>query len=161
MFLPPTTSSWAGTLTAVAVWANAYRRMASAHRDADGRPPQHTWFYPIEQFDAQAGSGRWTSSAEGDTGRSSSTCITRTTRAASLAGKFDAGKKELGRPGAFVTDEPHPRSVFAFAHGNMSLDNSRGDAYCGVNDEFTVLQQMGCFADFTFPSIERRCSRHW
>src|SRR5579871_6725521 len=26
-------------------WCAAYEKLAGPHRDADGRPPQHTWFY--------------------------------------------------------------------------------------------------------------------
>src|SRR3954454_22887985 len=26
-------------------WCAAYERLSGRHRDADGRPPQHTWFY--------------------------------------------------------------------------------------------------------------------
>ena len=32
-------------------WLNRYLSMASRHRGADGRPPQHTWFYPAEQYE--------------------------------------------------------------------------------------------------------------
>src|SRR5712671_3283537 len=29
-------------------WTRRYREMASRHRDSDGRPPQHGWFYQGE-----------------------------------------------------------------------------------------------------------------
>ena len=28
-------------------WLEQYPRLAARHRDSKGRPPQHTWFYPI------------------------------------------------------------------------------------------------------------------
>ena len=31
-------------------WHTGYPAMASRHRDADGRPPQHTFFYPEEEY---------------------------------------------------------------------------------------------------------------
>src|SRR5207247_1042266 len=34
-------------------WADRYVAFAAHHRDAQGRPPQHTWFYPGEQPDAR------------------------------------------------------------------------------------------------------------
>jgi hypothetical protein len=139
----------------IGVWVKQYPKMASAHRDADGIRPQHTWFYPIEQFDARQVAAL-DELCRGRYGEIELHLHHSHDTAASLKRKFDAGKKELAGLGALVTDQPRPQSVFAFAHGNMSLDNSRGDAMCGVNSELTVLQQEGCFADFTFPSIERR-----
>jgi hypothetical protein len=45
------------------------------------------------------------------------------------------------------------RTVFGFIHGNWALDNSRPDGrYCGLNDEITILRDLGCYADFTMPS---------
>ena len=31
-------------------WCRDYRVLASHHRDADGRPPQHSFFYPEEEY---------------------------------------------------------------------------------------------------------------
>ena len=31
-------------------WCAEYRAMAGRHRDADGRPPQHSFFYPEEEY---------------------------------------------------------------------------------------------------------------
>ena len=31
-------------------WYRDYPAMASRHRDADGRPPQHSFFYPEEEY---------------------------------------------------------------------------------------------------------------
>jgi hypothetical protein len=42
---------------------------------------------------------------------------------------------------------------FAFIHGVWALDNSREAKYCGVNRELELLRELGCFADFTFPSL--------
>ncbi|HEY0565126.1 MAG TPA: hypothetical protein VGC88_06055 [Terriglobales bacterium] len=42
---------------------------------------------------------------------------------------------------------------FGFIHGNWALDNSRPDGrWCGLNDEITILRDLGCYADFTMPS---------
>jgi len=42
--------------------------------------------------------------------------------------------------------------AYAFIHGNWVLGNSgpRGKD-CGVDDELVVLQETGCYADFTYP----------
>src|SRR5215207_9406523 len=34
----------------VAAWATRYPKLAAQFRDADGRPPQHTFFFPIEGY---------------------------------------------------------------------------------------------------------------
>jgi hypothetical protein len=45
------------------------------------------------------------------------------------------------------------RITFGFIHGNWALDNSRPDGrWCGLNDEITLLRDLGCYADFTMPS---------
>ena len=45
------------------------------------------------------------------------------------------------------------RTVFGFIHGNWALDNSRPDGqWCGLNNEITLLRDLGCYADFTMPS---------
>src|SRR5215471_3485018 len=31
-------------------WVNNYPRLFYRFRDSDGRPPQHTFFYPLEQY---------------------------------------------------------------------------------------------------------------
>jgi hypothetical protein len=45
------------------------------------------------------------------------------------------------------------RTHFAFIPGNSGLDNACGPESCGVNDELRLLRDLGCFADFTFPSV--------
>jgi hypothetical protein len=50
--------------------------------------------------------------------------------------------------------EQDGRIVFGFIHGNWALDNSRPDSkWCGLNGEIALLRDLGCYADFTMPSI--------
>ena len=45
--------------------------------------------------------------------------------------------------------------TFGFIHGNWALDNSLpGGKCCGLNDEITLLRDLGCYADFTMPSAD-------
>lgn len=45
------------------------------------------------------------------------------------------------------------RVRFGFIHGNWALDNSLPDGkWCGLNDEISILRDLGCYADFTMPS---------
>lgn len=50
--------------------------------------------------------------------------------------------------------EQDGRTVFGFIHGNWALDNSRPDGKCcGLNGEIALLRDLGCYADFTMPSL--------
>jgi len=139
----------------VRTWCRRYLEMTASHRDSDGLPPRHTWFYPAEQFRREqleilsglcrTGYGE----IELHLHHSHDTSD-------SLRAKLEKAKRDFASVGALVTSDDPPRHVFAFVHGNMSLDNSRGSNFCGVNDEISLLKREGCFADFTFPSIERR-----
>ena len=135
-------------------WAQAYTLLAAGHHDSEGLPPRHTWFYPAEQFRGdqmailsdmcRAGCGEVELHLHHGYDTSES-----------LRAKLRRAERDFGTAGALVTGRP-ASTAFAFVHGNMSLDNSRGDYFCGVNNEISLLQAEGCFADFTFPSLERR-----
>lgn len=131
-------------------WARRYTALAERHRDSAGRPPQHTWFFPAEQM--------WPP-------------ILHVLASMAAAG---LGEVELHHHHAYdteetlrdalsnaITDFQHygflktldGRTQFAYVHGNSGLDNSNGDWLCGVNTEIRLLRELGCFADFTFPSL--------
>jgi hypothetical protein len=50
------------------------------------------------------------------------------------------------------------RTRFGFIHGNWALDNSSPDGrWCGLNNEITLLRDLGCYADFTMPAAPSLC----
>jgi hypothetical protein len=137
-------------LARVAAWRQAYPALCAGFRDADGRPPRHTFFFPGEQYEgayleplaeltAQGlGEVEVHLHHDGDTRES-------------LAEKFKQSLVDFARHGLV----PKVRGEFrwAFIHGNWCLANSREDGrYCGVDDELDLLWELGCYADFTFPS---------
>lgn len=138
--------------TRVAEWVCDYPRLLGGFRDVDGRPPRHTFFYPIEQYepshlDALAGLCR---KGYGEVeihlhhDHDSAENLERTLLQSSrlLADRHGL----LGR-------WPDGRPAYGFVHGNWALDNSRPDGrWCGVDNELDVLRATGCYADFTFPS---------
>lgn len=145
-----------GHMEATRHWMEQFRRCRSTHLDADGRHPQHTFFYPAEQFreeemvlmvDAcRAGYGE----VEVQLHHAGDTPETLT---AELRKAID----DFSRYGCLVTATDPPDTVFGFVHGNWALDNSRtlnGADLCGVDNEITILRELGCYADFTFPAIE-------
>jgi hypothetical protein len=134
----------------VARWSRRYQAFASRHRDSAGRAPQHTFFYPGEQAQpeifselrhlTQAGLGEVELHYHHDFDT-----------ADTLRPKLQLAIAQMQQFGFLRTASGETR--FAFIHGNWGLDNADGPFLCGVNDELRLLHQLGCFGDFTFPSV--------
>jgi hypothetical protein len=135
----------------VARWVLDYPRLARAFRDADGRPPRHSFFFPGEQYEpeyldalaslASAGLGEVEVHLHHDGDDAQKLAV-------DLEGYLDAYARH-----GHLTRDPSGRLRYAFIHGNWCLANSRSDGrYCGVDAELEVLFDTGCYADFTFPS---------
>ncbi len=147
---------WRGAEDAVAArrvarWVEAWPRIASRHRDELGRPPRYVFFYPEEEY--------------------------RPVLLASLAelcrqgiadvevhihhdgeGEADFSRRMRGfirtlADGHGLLRTHQGQTVFGFIHGNWALDNSSPDGrWCGLDNEISLLQQLGCYADFTMPA---------
>lgn len=137
-------------------WLEAYPRLAARHWDSDGVAPQHTWFYPAEAYRAEYLDqlSRLVAAGLGEIelhlhhGHDTS---------ASLRARLEQGIAQFNTHGALLSAETPPRRTYAFIHGNMALDNGLGDpALCGVDDELTILQETGCYADFSMPTAPER-----
>jgi hypothetical protein len=133
-------------------WLRRYPDLCAQFRDADGRPPRHTFFYPAEDYRpehlerlselAAAGLGEVEVHLHHDNDTSDG-----------LRRKLLTFKDQLRRHGHLGSDAQDGSVRFGFVHGNWALDNSRRDGrWCGVNDELRVLAECGCYADFTLPS---------
>ena len=134
-------------------WCRDYRALASTHRDADGRPPQHSFFYPEEEYAEEHLDKLAALCADGygeievhlhhdnDTEANFRQSITRFCRILHE------------RHGALSRAQGDDRLRFGFIHGNWCLDNSRADGrWCGIDNELVLLRELGCYADFTLPS---------
>lgn len=135
----------------VARWERGYPELAKEFRDADGRPPRHTFFFPGEQYRpeyldalgrlARAGLGEvelHLHHDEDDAWR--------------LSNDIRSYTRDYASHGHLARDRAG-RVRYGFIHGNWCLANSRTDGkYCGVDSELSVLFDTGCYADFTFPS---------
>jgi hypothetical protein len=137
----------------VARWREGYKAMAGKHRDADGVHPQHTFFYPEEEYRVEHLNEIADLCREGF-GEIEVHLHHDHDTDAGLREKINRFVKTLhDTHGALPIDPATGRPAFAFIHGNWSLDNSRGDGrWCGVNNELRVLGELGCYADFTLPS---------
>jgi hypothetical protein len=131
-------------------WVNEYPKIAARHRDSGGRVWQHTWFYPGEQPVERnmTALGKLVAGGYGETelhlhhfNDTEQSARQRFQQAIAWFQTFGFLKSAGGA------------THFGFIHGNWSLDNSRGNAYCGNNRELRMLRELGCFADYTFSSI--------
>lgn len=134
-------------------WKNEYPKLCENHKDSDGRFPQHTFFYPEEEYREEhlnkvgeiCGQGYGEVEVHLHHDDDTSENLRKT-----LLGF----KETLHHKHGFLPTFPESGEIaYAFVHGNWCLDNSRKDGkFCGVNDELIVLRETGCYADFTLPS---------
>jgi hypothetical protein len=134
-------------------WIEEYSAIADRHADSEGMHPRHTFFYPQEEYEPEllemlaglcgGGHGEVEIHLHHDDDTSEGTRQKLFTFTELLAKKH----------GLLSTDQETGEIKYGFIHGNWALDNSRRDGrWCGVNDELTILQETGCYADFTLPS---------
>jgi hypothetical protein len=134
-------------------WCSEYRAMASRHRDADGRPPQHCFFYPEEEYVEEHLDKLAHLCADGF-GEIEIHLHHDNDTPDNFVATIDRFNRLLHqRHGALPRDPVTGQLKFAFIHGNWCLANSRPDGrWCGINHELGLLRELGCYADFTLPS---------
>jgi hypothetical protein len=141
----------------VGAWRTRYPELARRFRDSNGRSPRHTFFFPGEQYDPRLveplgemcamglGEVEIHLHHDGDTRASLKASLEKTLSDLSQHGlvpRRPSGSAANGVGGSW-----------AFIHGNWCLANARKDGrWCGVDDEMALLYELGCYADFTFPS---------
>lgn len=143
-------------------WAELYPRAAAAHRDADGRAPQHTFFYPYDEH-RPAHLRAAAELAAAGYGEVEVHLHHRDDTSASLSRKLEDAVGLLRAEGCLGTGR-NEKPAFGFVHGDWALDNSRcagGKNFCGVDDELQVLRRAGCFADYTFPAYGCEAQPPW
>ena len=133
----------------VSRWVEDYPRTFEAFRDADGKPPRHTFFYPIEEYDpdhldalaslCRQGFGEVEIHLhhDGDTAETLRATLSEAVRTLSQRHGLLARRREDSAP------------AYGFVHGNWTLNNARADGrWCGVNDEIRVLRKTGCLSPY-------------
>jgi hypothetical protein len=120
--------------------------------DSRGRPPQHTFFYPIECYQAdhidlltilaKQGFGDVEVHLHHDNDSPQKLYAMLLDMTATLHARHD-----------LLSRDQQGRIRYGFVHGNWALDNSHPDGrWCGVNNELSILAETGCYADFTMPA---------
>ncbi len=139
-------------LAAVDAWCRDYRALFGTLRDADGRPPRHTFFYPWDEYDAPCVDCLADFCREGH-GEVEVHLHHRADTAEGLRRKLILCRDALAGRHGLLGRDADGRTRYAFVHGNWCLCDSRPDGdWCGVRGELAVLAETGCYADFTFPS---------
>ncbi|WP_428265236.1 hypothetical protein [Haliangium sp.] len=140
----------------VRAWHEGYPALVDEFRDADGKRPQHSFFFPGEEYEPQYldaladlarrgyGEVEFHLHHDGDT-------------AATLRERILGHLDQIAAHGHFSRD-PDGRVRYAFIHGNWCLANGREDGrWCGVDEEVPLLWETGCYVDMTFPSAPDEC----
>lgn len=134
-------------------WIREYPGLATRLRDADGRPLQHTFFFPAETYDPDLVSlleelcSMELAEVEVHLHHDRDT-------SANLRARLSTFVSELVQRHRLLSRDRDGRPAYGFVHGNWALDNSLpGGRHCGVNDELSILMETGCYADFTMPSV--------
>jgi hypothetical protein len=142
-------------MSRVEAWTRRYPAFA-VHRDSSGRAPRHTFFFPGEEYDPRfldglgALVGAGLAEVEVHLHHDGDTRATLRQKLARTLGAFASH--------GLVARDPGGRHAWSFIHGNWSLANGRPDGrWCGVDDELACLSELGCYADFTFPSAPDPC----
>jgi len=131
-------------------WRTGFHELQADCLRRYGLRPLHTWFYPPhhgeEHLAALArmafeglGEVELHYHHEGDT-------------AATLRSSLREVLARYQRAGLLLQTGSPPGRRFGFIHGDWALDNSAHGRFCGVNDELSLLQELGCWADLTMPS---------
>ena len=136
-------------------WCSEYPKSVEAWRDHEGRAFAHTYFYPAEQYDrglvdrlaehCHRGWGEIEIHLHHGVDASATAEHTRE----QLVNFRDALVLDHGSL-CFLQGSSQAR--YAFVHGNFALANSAGGHACGVDDEMQILDDTGCYADFTLPA---------
>jgi hypothetical protein len=138
-------------------WYLKYPSIVDSFRDGGGRPPQHNFFYPQEEYLPECleilgnlvrkGYG----SVEVHLHHNKDTSD-------GLRNKVEEFKRTLHHGHGLLNRHPVTgQIVYGFIHGNWALDDSWGDGkWCGVKNEISILKETGCYADFTYPSAPHR-----
>ncbi len=137
----------------VARWVKEYPRLFGDFRDSDGRTPRHTFFYPIEMYEASHLDALAQLCRQGF-GEVEVHLHHEQDTAENLRERLRTATRQFAdRHGLLPHTRENGEIRFGFIHGNWALDNAHPEGrFCGINNELDILREAGCYADFTLPS---------
>jgi hypothetical protein len=131
-------------------WEAGYRRFQDDMHARIGLRPLHTWFYPPHHgYEHLVSLARMCFQGLGE---AELHYHHRDDTYESLHASLRQALVEFRRRGLLLQCGRPPGERFGFIHGDWALDNSADGKYCGVNDELSLLGDLGCWGDLTMPS---------
>lgn len=137
----------------VSTLLDKYPKLVRHHRDSSGNLPKRTWFFPphYHRYHALKKLVSLCENGYGEIELHLHHGKSRPDTSDNLERTIKKCVEEYSLFGIFGMQNDLKR--YGFIHGDWALDNSRKGKYCGVNDEIDILIRTGCYADFTFPSM--------
>lgn len=134
-------------------WIDGYMKFSKLHTDSNGRHPQHTYFYPEEEYDEWVLEKLSNICHAEELGDVEIHLHHDNDTAENLEKTLNNFKKKLYEKHNLLRKDKNGNIVYGFIHGNWALDNSRPDGrWCGIDNEIDVLINTGCEYDMTMPS---------
>lgn len=142
----------AGKGERLSAWVNDYPRIVNKFTDWDGKRPQHTWFSALDLIDENE-LAEMKKLVDDGLGEVELHWHHSHKSSSDFEGDFFEGMEIFHKYGFMLPYKDNQHSCFSFIHGNWSLNNARGDQFCGINNEIKILKKHGCYGDFTFPAL--------
>jgi len=135
-------------------WCRQYPELFRQFEDHRGQPPQHSFFYPQDEYFVPAYLDQLKELCASGFGEVEIHLHHDSDSEEGFRDKLESFRDTLyNRHGLLRRDPETGQVTYGFIHGNWALCNSRADGrWCGVNDELSILRDTGCFADFTMPA---------
>lgn len=140
----------------VDLWRRHWPEIAARHADAEGHRPVYSFFYPEDEYRAELLEPLAEMAGQGiadvevhihHDGEGAERFVEK------MQGYLDTLHRRHG-----LLRKDGDRLSFGFIHGNWALDNSRPDGrWCGLDNEISILRDLGCYADFTMPAADSPC----
>ena len=132
-------------------WASEYPKLAKEIHEIFGWPIRYTFFFPIEQYKTDLLEPLADICKQGLAELEIHLHHNQDTPA-NLVRTIEEGKAKLTAHG-MLSQDPDGITRYAFIHGNWALANPHAKGKnCGINEELQILQDTGCYADFTMPA---------
>lgn len=133
-------------------WIERYPAISKRFRDSDGMCPKYTFFYPMDEYRKEHLDLLY-ELCKGGYGEVEMHYHHDNDTAEKLRKALLVFKEIMAYKHGLLSKDENGQIRYGFIHGDWALDNSRDDSrFCGVNNEIQILQETGCYADFTMPS---------
>jgi len=133
-------------------WMNEYPKLVNKFKDWDGVKPQHTWFSALDLIDEHELS-QIKKLVDNGLGEVELHWHHSHKSSEEFINDFNEGMAVFHKYGFMLPYRKGEHSCFSFIHGNWSLNNARGEKFCGIENEIKILKDLGCYGDYTFPAL--------